>query len=85
MLWQTYYEKVKADGNYLRVKRIANEKHLPLRLADVSETGRIKEAIKDQGSTSLRDSFNMGMYANPVWKSVDKAQWRSARGMSYSG
>ena len=58
---------------------------MPLKLADVGETGRISEAIKEQGCVSLRDSFNMKMYINPVWKSVDKAQWKNPRGMSYKG
>ena len=25
------------------------------------------------------------MYANPVWKSVEKAKWKNPRGMSYEG
>ena len=77
LLGQTVYEKVKTDGNYLRAKNILKEKHLPLKLADIGETKRINDAIKEQGRASLADSFNMGMYANPVWKSVDKAQWKS--------
>ena len=85
LLGQTYYEKVKTDGNYLRTKNILKERHMPLKLAEVGETGRINEAIKEQGCVSLRDSFNMKMYVNPVWKSVDKAQWKNPRGMSYKG
>ena len=73
LLGQSIYEKVKTDGNYLRAKNILKEKHMPLKLADIGETRRINDAIKEQGRASLADSFNMGMYANPVWKSVDKA------------
>ena len=48
LLGQTYYENVKADGNYLRTKNILKEKHMPLKLAEVGELGRINEAIKDR-------------------------------------
>ena len=85
LLSQSLYENVKADGNYLRTKNILKERHKPLKLAEVGETGRINEAIKEQGCLSLRDSFNMKMYSNPVWKSVDKAKWKNPRGMSYQG
>ncbi len=58
---------------------------MPLKVADVSEAARLKDAIAESGNVSLRESFNLELYENPVWKSVDKQKWRSQRGMSYEG
>ena len=35
---------------------------MPLTFAEVGESGRIKEAIDERGSVSLRESFNMKLY-----------------------
>ena len=59
---------------------------MPLTFAEVGESGRIKEAIDERGSVSLRESFNMKLYEQPVWKSVEKKKWRGdKRGLSYEG
>lgn len=85
MLGSTFFEEKKSDGNFLRAKNIMKEKHVPLKLAEVGETSRVREAIKEREGVSLRDSFNHNLYTNPVWKSVDKAKWRNPKGMSYEG
>ena len=87
LLRQTFYDskKLTRDGNFLRPKITMKEKHMPLKLAEVGETARIRDAVQERGNVSLRESFNANLYENPVWKSVDKQKWRSARGMSYEG
>ena len=50
---------------------------MPLKFVEVGETERMRDAIKERGSVSLRESFNRNLYNNPVWKSVDKAKWRN--------
>ena len=88
LLGRSYYDSkrlVKANGNFLRAKATIKEKHVPLKLADVDELNRIKLAIKEQGNASLRESFNMDLYERPVYKSVEKTKWKTARGMSYEG
>ena len=47
LLGSTYYESVKSDGNYLRAKKTIKEKHVPLKLAEVGESGRVREAVKE--------------------------------------
>ncbi len=78
--------QIRPNGNFLRPKVILKEKHMPLKLAEVSEPSRIKDAIDERGSVSLRESFNMQLYEHPVWKSVEKKKWRGdKRGISYEG
>jgi len=48
MLKTEYYDskrQILNNGNFLRPKVISKEKHLPLKLAEVNEAGRIKESI----------------------------------------
>ena len=73
------------NGNNLRPKLLSKEKHMPLKLTDTTDLGRIKESVAERAGVSLRESFNLDIYKNPVWKSVDKKKWRSRRGMSYEG
>ena len=65
-------KKIITNGSNLRTKILSKEKHMPLKLADVNEPVRIKNGIEDRCNVSLRESFNMELYKNPVWKSVEK-------------
>ena len=50
LLGRSYYDSkrlVKPNGNFLRPKVTMKEKHVPLKLADVDELNRIKEAVKE--------------------------------------
>ena len=87
ILSRTVYDpkRIVVNGNNLRPKLLSKEKHMPLKLAEVNEPSRIKEGIAERQGVSLRESFNMDMYNNPIWKSVDKQKWRSQRGVSYEG
>ena len=78
-------KRICVNGNNLRPKLLSKEKHLPLKLAEVSDAARIKEGIADRQGVSLRESFNMDLYNRPQWKSVEKQKWRSKRGISYEG
>lgn len=85
LLRKTVYDpkKIIMNGNNLRTKLVSKEKHMPLKLAEVNEPSRIKDGIADRAGVSLRESFDLELFTNPVWKSVDKQKWRSKRGMSY--
>ena len=54
-------------------------------MAEVDESARLQDAIKEQGRKSLRESFDLELYQNPIWKNVDKSKWRDIKGMSYKG
>ena len=58
---------------------------MPLKLAEVGEESRIKDAVKERQGVSLRENFNLELCQNPIWKSVDKSKWKSTRGISYEG
>lgn len=58
---------------------------MPLKLTEVNEPSRIKDGIAERAGVSLRETFDLELYNNPVWKSVDKRKWRSSQGMSYEG
>ena len=48
MLAKTVYNSkrlIKNNGNFLRPKVRTQEKHLPLKMADVDETNRINDSI----------------------------------------
>ena len=47
LLGSVKYEQPPQNGNFLRTKNIMKEKHLPLKLAEVGESARLREAIKD--------------------------------------
>ena len=87
ILAKTIYnpKKIIMNGNNLRTKLLSKEKHVPLKLAEVNDPERIKEGIAARAGVSLRESFNLELYSNPVWKSVEKQKWRTQRGMSYEG
>ena len=88
MLRKTYLNEkrvIKNDGNFLRPKVQTQDKHLPLKLVEVTDSSRIKDAVAERGSVSLRESFDLNLCENPVWKSVDKTKWKDPRGMSYEG
>jgi len=87
LLAKTIYDskKLMREGNFLRPKLLSHEKHVPLKFAELDEHSRIREGIEERAGASLRENFNMELYLNPVWKSVDKKMWRSKRGMSYEG
>ena len=77
---------IRGDGGFLRPKVQVKEKHLPLRMTEHNEQSRINDAVAERGSVSLRESFDLNLFENPVWKSVDKAKWRGdPRGMSHKG
>ena len=62
MLGHTVYDTkklIKGDGKNLREKVRLKEKHMPLKLAEVDEESRIRDAVKERGSVSLRESFNL--------------------------
>ena len=64
MLTKTFHNEkrlIKSNGNFLRKKVHTQEKHLPLKLVEVDEPNRIKDAIKERGSVSLRESFDMNL------------------------
>ena len=65
-------KRIAVNGNNLRPKLASMEKHVPLKLAEVDDSSRIKERIAEREGVSLRESFNMSLYNHPVWKSVDK-------------
>jgi len=46
------------NNGYLKAKNIIKEKHKPLKLVEIGENERIKEAIKERENVSLRESFN---------------------------
>ena len=87
ILEKTIYDpkKIVTNGNNLRPKLLSKEKHMPLKLAEVTDSSRIKDGIAERTGVSLRESFNLEIYQNPVWKSVDKKKWRTRRGISYEG
>lgn len=89
LLAKTFFNekrRVKPSGaNFLRPKMLSKEKHLPLKLNEVNESGRIKESIKERGNTTLAENFNMNLFKNPVYKSVDKRKWLDSKDMSYEG
>ena len=58
---------------------------MPLKLAEVTDQSRIKDAVAERAGVSLRESFDLNLCENPVWKSVDKTKWKNPRGMSYEG
>ena len=58
---------------------------MPLKLAEVNEESRIKDAVKERQGVSLRESFNLELCQNPIWKTVDKSKWKTPRGISYEG
>ena len=88
MLAKTVYNSkrlIKTNGNFLRPKVKTQDKHLPLKMAEVDDQSRIKKGVLERGSVSLRESFDMNLCENPIWKSVDKTKWKSQKGMSYEG
>ena len=65
LLAKTVYNskrKINNNGNFLRPKVTSKEKHLPLKLAEVSEQSRLKDAIEERGGVSLRESFDARLY-----------------------
>ena len=54
-------------------------------MTENDEQSRIKDAVQERGAVSLRESFDLNLCENPVWKSVDKTKWKNPRGMSYEG
>lgn len=74
-----------AGTNFIRKQMRSKEKHLPLKINDVDEANRIKDAVKERNNTSLRESFDMNLYENPVFKNVDKKKWMDQNDMSYEG
>ena len=58
---------------------------MPLKLAEVGEESRIKDAVKERQGVSLRENFNLELCQNPIWKSIDKSKWKAPRGISYEG
>lgn len=69
----------------MRKQMRSKEKHLPLKVKDVGEASRIKEAIAERNSTSLAESFDMNLYQHPIYKSIDKKKWLDTKDMSYEG
>ena len=58
---------------------------MPLKLTEVNEGSRAQDAVKEREGVSLRESFDLKLFENPVWKSVEKKKWRHPRGISYQG
>ena len=68
---------IKGDGSNLRPKVTIKEKHLPLKLAELDEHSRIQDAVQEREGVSLRESFNLALFENPVWKQIDKGRWKT--------
>jgi hypothetical protein len=50
------------------------------------EQSRVKAQITKQGRDYLPESFNMDLYLDPVWKSVERNKWLTKNGMdNYAG
>lgn len=50
------------------------------------ESSRVNEQVAKTGRDYLPESFDLFMYENPVWKTVDRKKWLNKKGMDvYSG
>jgi len=84
MLWDESQRKL-PNGNFLRNKRPLAETSKPMAYVDKHDAERIARAVKAQASVSLKESFNLELFENPVFKEVEKSKWKTPNGMSYSG
>jgi len=84
---QAFNEKIRPLGhiNIMRKKAKTLEKHLPIKLVDTDEVARVKKSVALEANASLKESFDLKMYQQPVWKKIEKSKWRTPNGMSYSG
>ena len=50
------------------------------------ESSRVNQQVAKTGRDYLPESFDLFMYENPVWKTVDRKKWLNPKGMDvYSG
>ena len=69
----------------MRTKRPLEDRNPPQHFADTTDESRIKRATDKQASVSLKESFDLSLFENPVWKEVKKQKWQTPKGISYSG
>lgn len=69
----------------MRKKAKTLDKHFPIKLVDTDEVTRVKNSVALDANASLKESFDLQMYKQPVWKKIEKSKWRSPKGMSHSG
>jgi hypothetical protein len=84
MLWDETQRKL-PNGNFLRNKRPLHETQKPMAYVDKTDEQRIERAVKAQASVSLKETFDLELFENPVFKEIEKNKWRTPNGMSYSG